>query len=166
VAAAVVVLSRLMASGLAEAAGLRPPLKGTRMAIASKKPSKPDPNQIYVCWHPFAMGDHILVREGERLRGDHEAVCKSPGNFVLDGTPRSEWPSIWDSIQAPAEDEPWFRQPEPIPLDEAVEAMQTLWATIEGKPRHVHKGQRLRRTDPLVEKHPEFFQLPARPLVG
>jgi hypothetical protein len=90
----------------------------------------------------------------------------APTGFVADGTGDDQMPNMWDFIDEPAQDEPRYHRPTPpIPDDEAVEAIADFNLNLANlRATSVKKGQRFRRDDPLVKKHPEFFQVPARPL--
>ena len=121
----------------------------------SKRP-KFGPDEIVIATQGIAVGDFVIPR-GTRLRGEHPVVRQVPQHFVPDGTPASEWPSMWASIPEPAQ-EPAPRPP--IPDEEAAVAVE---AFTYGN-RHVPKGARLRRDDELVKAHPLLFRTPAMPV--
>lgn len=115
-----------------------------------RKP-KPDPTKVYVATTSFAMGDRIVVRTGERLRGDHEAVRGMFGAFVEDGTPPSEWPS--PVVDVP-DHEPEFTRPAPQ-HDPAEYVICTL--AFGDLTRWVKVGERLHQDDELVRRHSHHF---------
>jgi hypothetical protein len=59
------------------------------------------PDEIVIAWQPFS-GDHdgipYVIQRGMRLRASSPAVVACPDNFVPDGTPESEWPTIWEEV--------------------------------------------------------------------
>ena len=51
---------------------------------------KRTPDQIMTCWQSFAGNEGLSVKEGTRLRADHELVKRFSDKFVPDGTPDDE----------------------------------------------------------------------------
>ena len=112
-------------------------------------------DEVVVATQGIAMGEYVVSR-GTRLRGDHPLVRQLPQHFVADGVPEGEWPNMWATMREPAQ-EPARQE---IPDAEAVVAIESFLAGH----RHVPKGARLRRDDPLVKAHPQLFRTPALPV--
>jgi hypothetical protein len=120
---------------------------------------KPNPDALYVAWDsawlPHA-GD-VVVKAGQRLRGDHPAVQYAPWLFLPDGTPDDaidahrrekylEEQDKWrDSASLTSDYEPRIPKPAAAVRDEdAVVAIRGA-------------GDRLPRDHPMVKRDPAAF---------
>jgi hypothetical protein len=110
-------------------------------------------------------GVPFVLNPSDRLRADHPIVRRLPQHFVRADSADSEIREARTAFAAefpearPARDER-IRILDPIPEKEAAVAAETFSAGD----RFVQKGQRLRRSDPLVRAYPELFATPATPL--
>jgi hypothetical protein len=133
-------------------------------------PAKPrfKDDDVVVAWQAFAIdvdGFPFTFKTGARLRGNHPAVRAAPWAWVADGTPASEWPSVFEqSIEFP-QPEPHIRILESIPPERAVRARQSFTFDVHGVAGStVRQGQLLDMDDPIVQSNPELFERPPRPL--
>jgi hypothetical protein len=120
------------------------------------------PDEVVVAWQSFAWdspsGQPFTIVKGTRLRGDHEVVVGCPWYFARADSPSDEVPNLWDHVPQPPDHEPEFHRVEPPPPDgEAVVALVELQVGLGG--RRIHRGQKLRRDDPIVQANPEHFAI-------
>jgi hypothetical protein len=129
----------------------------------TRKTTKIDPNQAYVCVLPFATNTEIYTFELE-LRGDHPAVTGHPTHWRSKSTPRSEWPSPLDSViaagdeadaRAAAANRIKLAAPAPPPMMRSTVEIQTM---RDGQPVTIVKGSQVAPDDPLVGQHPEAWE--------
>lgn len=129
--------------------------------VKSKRPKFKD-TDVVIAWQAVAVdtpeGEFTIAR-GTRLRGSHPAVKAATWCFAADGTPDEEIPK--PPAPDPQPHVPEFYRPAPRIPDE--EAAVCVTAFTAGR-RHVAKGQRLRRDDPLVQANAELFRTPPMPV--
>jgi hypothetical protein len=105
------------------------------------------PDDVVVAWQSFAAdvdGRPYTITPKMTLRGDHPVVVAHPWYFA-------------NAVAEPTEHQPEFHRPAPpIPDEEAAECV-TAFQVGFGGPKVV-KGQTLRKDDPLVVAHPDFFR--------
>jgi hypothetical protein len=125
------------------------------------KAKKFAPTDVVVAWQSGATDDYAW-RKGERLHGTHPAVEKmGAAAFVADGTPESEWPSMFDAIVADNEAEA-KRAPKPAkphfdakaPIGEFLIAHVGVIASKAGA---IPEGTVVHRDDPRAKAVPEVF---------
>ena len=131
------------------------------MATLTRK-TKPDPTAHYVAWTSFAAADFDgAVTRGDVRRGDDPVVQRHFEYFVVDGTPESDWTGQLDEFFDSYVPRERPAQPAGIPDAEAAIAIESVWFPSG---RHVSRGQRLRRDDPIVRENPAHFVTPPMPL--
>jgi hypothetical protein len=117
--------------------------------VIPKKP-KFSNDEIAVAHTSFATANDVVTR-GTRLRGSNPLVREFPSNFVADGTPESEWPSVWDGlVENPVEHEPEFTRVVAVPticIRRAAYREHDLHAHEHGQKGHARNGRPSRRPD-------------------
>lgn len=134
------------------------------MANPITRPKFKDDEVVVATTSMALEGIEQVIVKGTQLRGSHPAVKKAPQLFVPFGTPASEWPpeidqAASDALAAERLAESERKYPT-IPADEVVVCIQGFRAGFSS----VDAGALRRRTDPIVQKHPQFFAEPPRPL--
>jgi hypothetical protein len=148
------------------------------MATTLKKPAA---DAVYVAVTSFitATGNgDVLVRVGERLRGDHAAVQRCPQLFAFDGSSDIEIHQqrvaavdskvIEESEKADRleRDERAKHEPPEIPVERRLRVRQGFRTGNFG--RSFAEGQLVDRKDEAIAKivaeAPQYFEVPGRPL--
>lgn len=114
---------------------------------------------IVRCWHPFATAAGAVYNRASKRRGDHPDVRAHPDHFVLETTEPKDEPNFLEGMKY-SRDPAGIKILDTIPPHELAVSTENFYADN----RFINKGQRLRRTDPLVAKHPEFFTTAPQPL--
>jgi hypothetical protein len=154
--------------------------------VLPKKTKELDPDQILVATQDFATETRVVHR-GERVRATDPIVGDGRW-FVPEGTPTNEWPNMWDEMPPPPAPvpSPGFDvsvESIAIPVHRQVVARESLWFQGAWAPGSVGEqrqkrgdgppppfGSTLRKgavrdiSDPVVRRHLEWFEWPARPV--
>jgi hypothetical protein len=154
--------------------------------VTAKKTKDLDPDQILVATQSFATETRVVHR-GERVRANDPIVGDGRW-FVPEETPESERPNMWTEMESPPAPVPSpgfnvsVRSIE-IPVHRRVVARESLWFQGSWAPGSI--GEQRQRSgggppppfgsslvkgairdicDPIVRRHLEWFEWPARPV--
>jgi hypothetical protein len=154
--------------------------------VSAKKTKELDPDQILVATQDFATESRVVHR-GERVRANDPIVGDGRW-FVPEETPESEMPNLWKEMPAPPAPvpSPGFNVSVgsiDIPVYRRVVAREDLWFQGAWAPGSIGEqrqrrgegppppfGSTLRKgavrdiSDPVVRRHLEWFEWPARPV--
>ena len=126
--------------------------------MADRKQPKFTADDVVEAVHSFAMhlpslGFPLVLNEGQRLRGDHEAVQLNPQFFALAGTPHDEIAVQRQELYAverpPEPETVRTKIPPPLRDEDAVVPCTQVIGVPEGK--------RIAKTDPAVVERPDAF---------
>jgi hypothetical protein len=151
------------------------------MPLLKKKPEF-EPDDRVRAIQSFAT-ETRTIRSGDVLRGDDPLVVGTPEWFELENTPSEEARNIWNEMPPPPLHDPGVADrkimvapPNPIPVHRQVKSLVETWTDMgyapgspgekSGRPSGfgsaVRAGQVFDVLDPLVARHPDWFQFPAR----
>ena len=154
------------------------------MKVSAKKTKELDPDQILVATQSFATNSRVVHR-GERVRANDPIVGDGRW-FAPEETPESERPNFWNDMPAPPPHTPSAGFDVSvgsiaIPVHRRVVAREDLWFQGAWAPGSIGEqrqksgggppppfGSTLRKgavrdiSDPVVRRHLEWFEWPAR----
>jgi hypothetical protein len=137
------------------------------MALTLKsKPDAIDPDKVYISWQGFAgPGPGMIAKRGQKFRGSAEIVQRWPHLFVEDGTPESEWPSVYhaaiadDNARAKTRHDALLADAEAnrvkFPRPVLLRLTRDATATVAGRFSLVEKGSFFAPDDPLLAQIPD-----------
>jgi hypothetical protein len=145
--------------------------------MARQKKASPPESGLMQCTQAYVTANYEAHAVGEVLPADHEAVLGTPQFWAALGTPKTEWGSPFDDAVAADEAEAEARAalaratrpPQLVRCERELFSPYVDWVNrgptgiVSQGAIVVKVGEELRASDPLVQKHPDYFSKPYWP---